>query len=121
MFYVYMHVFRFMRCLHVSRNLKALFCLTKCCQIHPNYLPVYMEVNYFFNMCLLNVWRLLCKLAIPKIFVSSVFCPIIKEICYASCEIEHKMCYPGFLLNRVYVWDYAPLVHSRVSYIKFLF
>ena len=42
-------IFRFMRCLHVNRNLRTLYnCLTKRC---PNYLPVYMKVNYFL-ICL---------------------------------------------------------------------
>ena len=68
MFYNYT-IFRLMRCLHVNRNLMTLYCLTKPC---PNYLPVYMKVNYLFNLCLFKVF---CKLTIPKIFMSSFLKP----------------------------------------------
>ena len=33
---------------------------------NPNYIPVYMKVNYFLMPFLLKVGRLFCKLAIPK-------------------------------------------------------
>jgi hypothetical protein len=32
---------------------------------NPNYIPVYMKVNYF-TLCLFKVGRLFCKLDIPK-------------------------------------------------------
>jgi hypothetical protein len=33
---------------------------------NPNYIPVYMKVNYLYTLCLFKVGRLFCKLAIPK-------------------------------------------------------
>ena len=59
MFYNYT-IFRLMRCLHVNRNLMTLYCLTKRC---PNYLPVYIKVNYFLICVYLKCF---CKLAIRK-------------------------------------------------------
>ena len=78
MFYIYT-IFRLMRCLHVNRNLMTLYCLTKRCS---NYLPVYMKVNY-----LLICFYLKCKLAIRKIFMSSLFSPVKKR--NILCSGEH--------------------------------
>jgi hypothetical protein len=72
MFYNYT-IFILMRCLHVNRNLMTLCCLTNCC---PNYLPVYMKVNYFLICVYLKCF---CKLAIRKIFMSSLFSPVKKR------------------------------------------
>ena len=33
---------------------------------NPNYIPVYMKVNYLFTLCLFKVGRLFYKFAIPK-------------------------------------------------------
>ena len=80
MFYNYT-IFRLMRCLHVNRNLMTLYCLTKCC---PYYLPVYMKVNNFLICVYLSVF---CKLAIRKMFMSSLFSPVKKR--NILCSGEH--------------------------------
>ena len=72
MFYNYT-IFRLMRCLHVNRNLMILYCLTKRCS---NYLPVYMKVNYLLICVYLKCFY---KLAIRKIFMSSLFSPVKKR------------------------------------------
>ena len=57
---IYLHFFRFMRRLHVN------FILFDKTLANPNYIPVYMKVNYLFTLCLFKVGRLFCKLVIPK-------------------------------------------------------
>ena len=74
-------IFRLMRCLHVNRNLRTLYCLIK---RYPNYLPVYMKVNYYLFCVLLKCF---CKLAIRKILMSSLFSPV-KKI-NMLCSGEH--------------------------------
>ena len=61
----------------MNRNHRTLFCLTKELS-NPNYSPVDMKVNHLLNMCLLQLAECFvkCKLAIPKIFVSSLFTPV---------------------------------------------
>jgi hypothetical protein len=65
----------------VNRNLLTLYCLTKRC---PNYLPVYMKVNYFL-ICV--YFKCFCKIAIRKIFMSLLFSPV-KKI-NILCSEEH--------------------------------
>jgi hypothetical protein len=110
MFYNYT-IFILMRCLHVNRNLMTLCCLTNCC---PNYLPVYMKVNYFLICVYLKCF---CKLAIRKIFMSSLFSPVKKRNIFCS---DRKMYRPGLSLTWVPVWDSAHQVHSRVSNVNFV-
>ena len=50
-----------------------LYCLTKRCS---NYLPVYMKVNYLLICVYLKCFY---KLAIRKIFMSSLFSPVKKR------------------------------------------
>jgi len=51
MFYIYI-IFRFIRCFHVNRNLMTtLFDKTL-----SNFLPVYMKVNYLFNLFFFKVF-----------------------------------------------------------------
>jgi hypothetical protein len=72
---------------------------------NPNYLPVYMKVNYLFNLSnslFILVGRLFCKPAIQKMLVPSLFSPCSKERKYFmfgwTCEIEHKMYIPWMTL-----------------------
>ena len=60
----------------MKRNLRTSYYLTKCC---PNYLPVYMKVNYFFNLCKYYLMGFFCKLAIRIILMSSLFSPVKKR------------------------------------------
>ena len=64
MFYINLHFFRFMRRLHVNGESWD-FILFDRALANPNYIPVYMKVNYF-TLCLFKVGRLFCKLDIPK-------------------------------------------------------
>jgi hypothetical protein len=50
-----------------------------CQHDYLNYIRVNMKVKYLFNMCLLKVGRMLCNLVIPKLFVSSLFNPVMKR------------------------------------------
>ena len=53
---------------------------------NPNYLPLYMTVDYLFHLCLFKVGRQLCKLAIPTIYVSSIFSQVQKRNILCSGE-----------------------------------
>ena len=70
----------------MNRNHRTLSCLTKELS-NPNYSPVDMKVNHLLNMCLLQLAECfvnkgnnkITELAIPKIFVSSLFTPVKKR------------------------------------------
>jgi hypothetical protein len=63
---LYLHFFfRFMRRLHVNGESWDFILFDKTLA-NPNYIPVYMKVNYLYTLCLFKVGRLFCKLAIPK-------------------------------------------------------
>jgi hypothetical protein len=88
---------------------------------NPNYIPVYMTVNYLFTLCLFNVGVLFYKLAIPKytcVFVNMLS----KENKYVmfgwTWEIEHKMyC---LLLTWAFVCDSVRYFYSSVSNVYFV-
>ena len=63
MFYIYIF-FRFMRRLHVNGESEDFILFDKALA-NPNYIPVYMKVNYLFKLCLFKVGRLFYKFAIP--------------------------------------------------------
>jgi hypothetical protein len=42
---------------------------------NANYIPVYMNVNYLFTLCLFKVGQLFCKLVIPKYICVFVIYP----------------------------------------------
>ena len=69
---------------------------------NPNYSPVYIKVNYLFNLCLFKVSQLFFgKHATPKICVSSLLSPVKKRnmLCSGETfEIERKLCHPSLLL-----------------------
>ena len=95
---IFTFLFRLIRCLHVTRNLRTLLEKTLS---NPNCSPVYMKINYLFNLCLFKVGRLFCKLGITKLFVSSLFSSVKKRNILCSgerCEIKRKMYRPGLLL-----------------------
>jgi hypothetical protein len=90
---------------------------------NPNYSPVYIKVNYLFNLCLFKVSQLFCKHAIPKICVSSLFSPVKKRnmLCSGETfEIERKLYHPSLLLIWVPVYDSSHQVHTCVSNVKFV-
>ena len=88
---------------------------------NPNYISVYMKVNYLFTLCLFKVGRLFYKFAIPK-YICVFVIKLSKEKKYSmfgwTCEIEHKMyC---LLLTWMSVWVYGPYLHSSVSNVNFV-
>jgi hypothetical protein len=88
---------------------------------NPNYIPVYMKVNYLFTLCLFKVGRLFYKFAIPK-YICVFVIKLSKEKKYFMFrwiwEIEHKMyC---LLLTWMSVWDYGHYFHSSVSNVNFV-
>ena len=64
MFYIYNFFPIFMRRLHVNGESYDFILFDKALA-NPNYIPIYMKVNYF-KVCLFKVGRLFCKVAIPK-------------------------------------------------------
>jgi hypothetical protein len=94
---------------NMTRNLGIIYCLTKQLS-NPNYIPVNMKVKYLFNMCLLKVGRMFCKLVIPKICVSSLFSPVMKCFMFdlppVTDKLHHIMLYrvwSGFELTTLVV------------------
>ena len=86
------------------------------------YSPVYMKVNYLFNLCLFKVSQLFCKHAIPKICVSSIFSSVKKRnmLCSGETfEIERKLYHPSLLLIWVPVWHSSHQVYTCVSNVNF--
>ena len=88
---------------------------------NPNYIPVYMKVNYLFTLCLFKVGRLFYKFAIPK-YICVFVIKLSKEKKYFmfrwTWDIEHKMyC---LLLTCMSVWDYLPYFHSSVANVNFV-
>jgi hypothetical protein len=53
-----------MRRLHVNGESEDFILFDKALA-NPNYIPVYMKVNYLFKLCLFKVGRLFYKFAIP--------------------------------------------------------
>jgi hypothetical protein len=94
MFYNYT-IFRLMRCLHVNRNLRTLYCLSK---RGPNYLPVYIPplppTQYK-----INIWHptvnLMCR--IPHRHSGEWKTRAIHFTFYFTCSPEHKR--TGYVYN----------------------
>ena len=90
------------------------FVLTKLCQVQIIY-----RFTWKYIICLICVHlKFFCKLAIRKIFMSSLFSPVKKR--NNLCEIKRKGYRSGLLLTWVPVWDSAHQVHSRVSNVNFV-
>jgi len=109
-----------MRPLHVNGKSEAFILFDKTLA-NSNYIPVYMEVNYFFTLCLFKVGQLFYKFAIPK-YICVCVIKLSKEKNYFmfgwTWEIEHKMyC---LLLTWMSVWDSVPYFHSSVSNVNFV-
>ena len=71
MFYIYIF-FRFMRRLYVNGESQD-FSLFDKTLANPNYISVYMKVNYLFTLCLFKVGRLFVSSPSQNTFVSSLF------------------------------------------------